>query len=80
MRPFLNPFFTVDGSLTPCCNAVSPSHYGHLRADDERNWDAIRNDPRVTGWVSDFINADPKICHGCSLNPNKQSLTVERFV
>jgi MoaA/NifB/PqqE/SkfB family radical SAM enzyme len=80
VRPFLNPFFTVDGSLTPCCNAVSPSHYGHLRADDERNWDAIRNDPRVTGWVSDFINADPKICHGCSLNPNKQSLTVERFV
>ena len=80
VRPFLNPFFTVDGSLTPCCNAVGPSHYGNLRADDERDWDAIRNDSRVTTWVSSFINADPKVCHGCSLNPNKQSLTVESFV
>lgn len=80
VRPFLNPFFTVDGSLTPCCNAVSPAHYQQLRVDDDRDWDAIRNDPRVTGWVGSFIQADHKICLGCSLNPNKQSLTAESFV
>lgn len=74
VSPFLNPYFSVDGYLTPCCNAVSPRHYGGLRADDERDWEAIRSDERVTTWVRSFIDADPEVCYGCSFNPNQQSL------
>lgn len=74
--PFLRPYARVDGFLTPCCVAVGGEHYGHTRIDDDRDWDAIRSDPRVVGWVRDFVNADPDICLGCSLNPSRSK---ERF-
>lgn len=74
VSPFLSPYFAVDGHLAPCCNATSPRHYTGVRADDDRDWDAIRSDERVTTWVRAFIDADPEVCIGCSLNPNQQSL------
>lgn len=74
IKPFISPYFAVDGHLAPCCNAVSPSHYGGLRADDEGDWEAIRSDERVVRWVRSFIDEDPPVCRGCSLNPNQQSL------
>jgi MoaA/NifB/PqqE/SkfB family radical SAM enzyme len=73
VSPFLSPYFTADGHLTPCCNAVSPAHYGYVRADDDRDWNAVRSDAGVMKWVGSFINADPPICEGCTLNPNQKT-------
>jgi hypothetical protein len=33
------------------------------------DWDSIRNDERVTGWVKRFIDADPETCRACAFNP-----------
>jgi len=75
VSPFLSPFVTVDGYLTPCCAMVEPNAYDFVRVDDERTWDEIRTDPRVLDWVTSFIDADPIPCQGCSLNPNQITAT-----
>lgn len=71
ISPFVSPFITVEGYLTPCCAMVEPDAWQWVRVDDERSWDEIRTDPRVTGWVEGFIDADPLACQGCTLNPNR---------
>jgi len=75
VAPFLNPFVTVDGFLTPCCALIEPQAFQYTRIDDDRTWDEIRSDPRVLEWVSSFIEADPVPCQGCSLNPNQVTAT-----
>jgi MoaA/NifB/PqqE/SkfB family radical SAM enzyme len=74
VSPFVTPFIRADGFLTPCCAATGASHYGYTRVDGDRTWDEIRNDPRVMGWIRSFIEADPEVCQGCSLNPNQTNL------
>jgi MoaA/NifB/PqqE/SkfB family radical SAM enzyme len=73
VAPFLSPFIRADGLLTPCCCALETTHYAGVRADDDRTWDEIRSDPRVLGWVRSFIDEDPTVCQGCTLNPNQKT-------
>lgn len=68
--PFVAPFITLEGFLSPCCAFVQPAAYEWTSVtQNPGNWEAIRTDPRVVNWMKAFIEADPPVCRACAFNP-----------
>ena len=67
-KPFLAPYVTIDGFLTPCCVCYDESLYGHanlIRSDMQSLWAT----PVVSGWLQSYLRKSPDMCTGCSFNP-----------
>jgi MoaA/NifB/PqqE/SkfB family radical SAM enzyme len=79
VAPFLAPFVTIDGDLTPCCAGIDPSAYRWTSLLDGRDWDAIRSSDGVMDWFRSYLSEDPPMCRSCSLNPRRVE-TVSTFV
>jgi MoaA/NifB/PqqE/SkfB family radical SAM enzyme len=71
IAPFVAPFITIDGEMTPCCAGIDPSQYQHTSLLGEPTWDEIRGDARVTDWFRSYLADDPDICKACSFNPRR---------
>ncbi|HUO99501.1 MAG TPA: radical SAM protein [Rhizomicrobium sp.] len=60
---------TVDGCLTPCAAANDISLWGAASLV-ERPFDAAWTSPAVAQWLESYFDAEPEICHRCTLNPS----------
>lgn len=68
LRPFLHPYVTVEGYLTPCCLVYDPDIYGRTLLTGRtfaEAWDAAP----VQGWLHELVTGAPEICRDCVLNP-----------
>jgi MoaA/NifB/PqqE/SkfB family radical SAM enzyme len=71
VAPFVAPFITIGGELTPCCAGIDPAAYQRTSLLDERTWDAVRASAPVTDWFRSYVAEDPPMCRACSFNPRR---------
>jgi radical SAM protein with 4Fe4S-binding SPASM domain len=67
-RPYMAPFITVDGYLTPCCTTYDRNHYGSTKFNN--NIDTVWQSENVQNWLNNYMIKEPEICEGCCFNPN----------
>lgn len=63
-RPFVAPFVTVDGFLTPCCTIQDPAVLGFTSVLDQTFAEAWRQ-PAVQRWLDSYLRMAPDLCRGC---------------
>lgn len=66
-RPFLAPYVTLNGFLTPCCTTYDESLYGYTNLIKEDIGVAWRR-PAVSDWLQSYVQKTPDICNGCCFN------------
>jgi MoaA/NifB/PqqE/SkfB family radical SAM enzyme len=66
-RPFLAPYVTLNGFLTPCCTTYDESLFGHSNLIKEDIAVAWRR-PAVSAWLHAYVKKTPDICKGCCFN------------
>ena len=71
-RPYMSPYVTVGGYLTPCCTIQDPAVFGYVDLVD-RSFAQAWSAPSVQAWLGDFLIADAPFCAGCFLNPSPSS-------
>jgi len=64
MRPFIAPYITASGYLTPCCTIEDPAVLGHIKIEG-RPFEAIWQTPSLQAWLRDYATQAPEICKGC---------------
>lgn len=77
LRPFVSPYVTVDGYLTPCCTTEDAALFGYARADETPFADIWRS-PAVQSWLAAHWRGESKICVGCAFNPAAANMPMNR--
>jgi hypothetical protein len=78
VSPFLTPFVTIQGHLTPCCALVDSTPFRETSLLGTENWDEIRSSENVMKWMRDYLVEDPEPCRGCTFNPARTEKTRQR--
>lgn len=68
-RPFLYPYVTVEGFLTPCCHIYDPGTLGNKNLAVSLFQEAWRSSS-VQEWLNELVHGNPAACRECYLNPN----------
>jgi MoaA/NifB/PqqE/SkfB family radical SAM enzyme len=63
-RPFVSPFVTVEGYLTPCCTTYDPALLGHANIA-EKSLKELWVQPVFQKWLSDYTKESHAICKDC---------------
>lgn len=66
-RPFVSPYITVDGWLTPCCTIVDPGVWQKnsiLTQDFSHAWQSAP----IQSWLQSYLSTQPEVCQGCTFN------------
>lgn len=69
IRPFLAPFITFDGFLTPCCALTDPTQFKQTSLLEHDDWNGVRSSEGVMDWMRSYVVQDPPPCRGCPFNP-----------
>ena len=75
VAPFLAPFVTVEGYLTPCCVLIEPSAYGWTSLIGDQSWEQATASPGVMNWTQSYLREDPAPCRACPFNPAREGDT-----
>lgn len=68
-RPFVYPYITVDGYLTPCCLVYEPEVFGRTSLA-KHSFSEAWGSPPVQSWLCELVTATPAVCKNCVLNPS----------
>lgn len=68
-RPFVSPYITVDGFMTPCCTTFDPGHYQHTNLHF-MSMDQAWRSPPVQEWLRSYHARGHPICEGCAFKLN----------
>jgi len=63
-RPFVSPYVTAEGYLTPCCVIEDPDVLGRVNVAEQPLAEAWRA-PSVRTWLGGYLDRYPAICDGC---------------
>lgn len=72
MKPWKDPYITVDGFVTPCCRITDPKvlNFGNVfTVPFNEVWHA----PGIQEWRQQFIQESPGVCAGCPMYIQRRS-------
>ncbi len=64
MRPFVAPFVTVEGYLTPCCTTYDPALLGYANIA-EKPLKELWVQPTFQSWITEYTKNSHAICKEC---------------